>query len=219
MTRFFVPRKELQDKKGSVSGPELDHMRRVLRLRPGDRVTLFDDEGWEHEGVIRSYTDQLGEVEILTSFQSERESSLDITLAQALGKGEKMDLVVEKATELGVRAIAPFLSSRTVPRLDRAKMERRQARWGKIALSATKQSGRTRIPEILGVSDFPALVSRSWECDLQLLFWEEGFSGLRPPPWPPCRSSSSYGAILTVSVSASSQNACENLESASLKMI
>jgi len=59
MTRFFVPRKELQDKKGSVSGPELDHMRRVLRLRPGDRVTLFDDEGWEHEGVIRSYTDRL----------------------------------------------------------------------------------------------------------------------------------------------------------------
>ncbi|MEK7229629.1 MAG: 16S rRNA (uracil(1498)-N(3))-methyltransferase [Candidatus Binatota bacterium] len=173
MARFFVPRKELQDKKGSVSGPELDHMRRVLRLRPGDRVTLFDDEGWEHEGVIRSYTDRLGEVEILTSFQSERESSLDITLAQALGKGEKMDLVVEKATELGVRAIAPFLSSRTVPRLDRAKMERRQARWGKIALSATKQSGRARIPEILGVSDFPALVSRSWECDLKLLFWEE----------------------------------------------
>src|SRR3972149_2749358 len=92
MTRFFVPRKELQDKKGSVSGPELDHMRRVLRLRPGDRVTLFDDEGWEHEGVIRSYTDQLGEVEILTSFQSEREPSLDITLAQALGQGGTMDL-------------------------------------------------------------------------------------------------------------------------------
>jgi len=172
MARFFVPRKELQDKKGSVSGPELDHMRRVLRLRPGDRVTLFDDEGWEHEGVIRSYTDRLGEVEILTSFQSERESLLDITLAQALGKGEKMDLVVEKATELGVQAIAPFLSSRTVPRLDQAKMERRQARWGKIALSAAKQSGRARIPEILGVSDFPALVSRPWECDLKLLFWE-----------------------------------------------
>src|SRR3990167_5252230 len=103
MARFFVPRKELQDKKGSVSGPELDHMRRVLRLRPGDRVTLFDDEGWEHEGVIRSYTDQLGEVEILTSFQSERESSLDITLAQALGKGEKMDLVGEKAPGRGVK--------------------------------------------------------------------------------------------------------------------
>src|SRR3972149_4584229 len=111
MARFFVPRKELQDKKGSVSGPELDHMRRVLRLRPGDRVTLFDDEGWEHEGIIQSYAAGVGEIGIVKSYQPERESSLDVTLAQALGKGGKMDWVVEKATELGVRTIVPFLSS------------------------------------------------------------------------------------------------------------
>jgi len=173
MARFFVPKLNLQDKKGRISGQELEHMRKVLRLQPGDHVTLFDDEGWEHEGVIRSYTDELGEVEILNSSQPKREAALDITLAQALGKGEKMDWVVEKATELGVRTILPFFSSRTVPKLDRAKMERRQSRWKKIALSATKQSGRTKVPEILDVSDFADLVRKPWPCEQKLLFWEE----------------------------------------------
>lgn len=172
MARFFVPRKDLQDKKGSIAGQELEHMRKVLRLRPGDPVVLFDDEGWEHEGVIRSYTEEIGEVEILRSFKSERESSMEITLAQALGKGEKMDWIVEKATELGVRRIATFFSSRTVPKLDRERMERRQTRWQKIALSATKQCGRTQIPEILAVSDFANLIRQPWQCELKLFFWE-----------------------------------------------
>lgn len=172
MARFFVPKLNLQGKKSRISGQELEHMRKVLRLRPGDRVTLFDDAGWEHEGVIRSYTGELGEVEILNSSQPTREASLEITLAQALGKGEKMDLVVEKATELGVRTILPFFSARTVPKLDRAKIERRRSRWEKIALSATKQSGRTKIPEILDVSDFADLVRKPWQCELKLVFWE-----------------------------------------------
>ncbi|MFQ5903367.1 MAG: 16S rRNA (uracil(1498)-N(3))-methyltransferase [Candidatus Binatia bacterium] len=179
MHRFFVPRKDIQDKKGTVTGGELEHLRRVLRLRPGERVTLFDDEGWEHAGIVRSYTASVGEIEILESYQPKRESSLDITLAQALGKGEKMDLVVEKATELGVRTIVPFLSSHTVPRLDSKKIEGRHARWKKIALSAAKQSGRTRIPEILDLSDFGGLVHRPWPCELKLLFWEkESLQGL-----------------------------------------
>ncbi|MEK7783098.1 MAG: 16S rRNA (uracil(1498)-N(3))-methyltransferase [Candidatus Binatota bacterium] len=172
MARFFVPKKDLQGNRGSISGQELDHMRKVLRLRPGDRVTLFDDEGWEHEAIIRSYTEHLGEVDILKSSKCQRESPMDITLAQALGKGEKMDLIVEKATELGVGTISPFLSSRTIPRLDKEKMARRQTRWRKIALSAAKQSGRARIPEILDVSDFADLVRKPWQCELKLLFWE-----------------------------------------------
>lgn len=172
MARFFVPKKNLREKKGAIGGAELEHMRKVLRLRPGDRVTLFDDEGWEHEGIIRSYTEKLGEVEILESARPKRESPLSITLAQALGKGEKMDWIVEKATELGVRSMVPFFSSRTVPKLDTEKMERRKARWEKIALGAAKQSGRTQIPEILAVSDFAELVCRPWQCALKLLFWE-----------------------------------------------
>ena len=172
MARFFVFKKNLQGETATVTGQELEHMRKVLRLRPGDRVTLFDDEGWEHEGTIRSYAEGLGEIQLSKSYQPNREPSLRVTLAQALGKGEKMDWVIEKATELGAWAIVPFLCSRTVPRLDRAAFEKRAARWQRIALSAAKQSGRTRVPEILGVMDFSALVRPPWPCDLKLLFWE-----------------------------------------------
>lgn len=172
MARFFVFRENLRGETATVTGQELDHIRKVLRLAPGDPVTLFDDSGWEHEGVIRSYAARSGEIAILKSFQPERESPLRVTLAQALGKGEKMEWVVEKATELGVAQIAPFVSSRTVPRLDRAGSEKRRARWQKIALSATKQSGRTKVPEILEITDFPTLVRHAWPCALKLLCWE-----------------------------------------------
>lgn len=172
MARFFVRGKDLKEQKGWISGDELGHMRRVLRLRPGDRVMLFDDQGWEHEGVLRAYTEKSGEVEILRSFRAERDSALEVTLAQALGKGEKMDWIVEKATELGVRRIAPFVSARTVPRLEREKSERRRSRWEKIALSAAKQSGRAQIPEILPLGDFAEVIGRPWECSLKLFFWE-----------------------------------------------
>ena len=170
--RFFVTKENIQGGKAILGGAELEHMRKVLRLRPGDQVTLFDDGGWEHEGVIQSCTSQAGEIELLRSYQPGRESALEITLAQALGKGEKMDLVVEKATELGVQTIVPFLSSYTVPRLDGRRVERRHGRWGKIALSAAKQSGRTRIPRILELDTFETLVGKPWPCELKLLFWE-----------------------------------------------
>ncbi len=178
MARFFLPRKSIHNHKGIVTGQELDHLR-VLRFRPGDRITLFDDEGWEHEGIVRSFLERSAEIEIAKSYQPERESPLRICLAQALAKGDKMDFIVEKATELGARSILPFLSAYTVPRPESEKIERRVARWKKIALSAAKQSGRTEIPEILGLTDFVDLIRRPWPEGLKLLFWEqESLAGL-----------------------------------------
>ncbi len=172
MARFFLPRKNIDHQRATVAGPELDHLKRVLRLGPGDPIIFFDDAGWEHEAVIRSLNDQTAEIEILRSFQAERESPLKLTLAVGLTKGEKMDFVVEKATELGVQAIIPFVSAYTVPKLDQRKIEKRGQRWRKIALAAAKQSGRTRLPEIFSLSDFEDLV-RQTTSSLNLLFWEK----------------------------------------------
>jgi 16S rRNA (uracil1498-N3)-methyltransferase len=99
---------------------------------------------------------------------------LEIILAIGLTKGEKMDLVVEKATELGVQVIVPFVSQYTVPKLDDRKIEKRTARWQKIALSAAKQCGRTLIPEILTLCEFGELVQQSFPDSVKLLFWEKG---------------------------------------------
>ena len=105
MARFFVPRTNIRDQRALIDGAELAHLRRVLRFGPGDQVTIFDDAGWEHDAVIRQLSAETGELEILRSYEAERESKLEITLALGLTKGEKMDWVIEKATELGVRSI------------------------------------------------------------------------------------------------------------------
>ena len=172
MARFFLPQKQIHGQFGKIDGPELDHLRKVLRLKPGDLITVFDDAGWEHEAVIRSVTGAQGEVEIITSSQAQRESPLRLTLAVGLTKGEKIDFVVEKATELGVQTILPFASTHAVPRLDERKIAARAERWRKIALSATKQCGRLQVPEVLPLMPFEDLLAHAQPEDAKLLCWE-----------------------------------------------
>ena len=180
MARFFLPRSRIDGRRASIVGPELEHLRRVLRLRPGDQIVAFDDTGWEHEAVIRALDEAQGELEILRSHQAERESPLAIRLALALTKGDKMDYVVEKVTELGVKSIAPFLSRYSVPKLDERKAVQRAERWRKIALSAAKQCGRTLLPEILPVSDYRNTITSPTAGGLKLFFWErEGGQSLK----------------------------------------
>ena len=171
MARFFLPHKNLQANRGVIEGPELEHLRRVLRLQCGDRITVFDDTGREHDVVIRALSAERGEIEILRSYEPGRESPFPITLALGLTKGEKMGFVIEKATELGVQMILPFRSSRAIPKWDTEKIARRAARWRNIALSAAKQCGRTRMPEVLPLGEFPAVLNRPES--LKLLFWEK----------------------------------------------
>ena len=173
MARFFLSRSSIRGRRGTVVGAELEHLRRVLRLRPGDHLIAFDDTGWEHEAVIRALHEEQGELEILRSYQAGRESPLVVTLGVALTKGGKMDYVVEKATELGVQTIAPFVSRYTVPKLDDRKAIQRVARWQKIALSAAKQCGRTCLPAILPVCDYRDLITNRASGALKLLFWEK----------------------------------------------
>jgi 16S rRNA (uracil1498-N3)-methyltransferase len=173
MARFFVPRQNIHEQHAVLAGAELEHLRRVLRLEPGDSVNLFDDTGSEHEAVIRALGADRAELDIVRSVQSQRESSLALTLALGLTKGEKMDFVVEKATELGVQAILPFVSRYAVPKFDDDKIAKRTERWRKIAVSAAKQCGRSRMPEIVPLQSFRALVNQPSTGTLKLLFWEK----------------------------------------------
>lgn len=173
MARFFINRENIQSASATLAGQEFDHLRRVLRLTVGDVVTLFDDAGWEHEAVIAGLHADHGELKIRRSYEAGKESPLQLTLALGVTKGEKMDFVVEKATELGVAAILPFTSSFTVPKLDDKKIAKRSERWRKIALSAAKQCGRTQVPEILPLCEFRHMVAGAGDRELRLLFWEK----------------------------------------------
>jgi 16S rRNA (uracil1498-N3)-methyltransferase len=173
MARFFLPARQIEGHRATITGAELNHLRRVLRLRSQDRVVVFDDAGCEHEGIIRSLSEDGGEIDIIRSYQVNNESPLKTTLALGLTKGEKMDWVVQKATELGVHTVVPFVSSYTIPKLNERKVAQRSDRWQKIALSAAKQCGRVRIPEIMAVTAFGDLVEPASRDKLRLLFWEK----------------------------------------------
>jgi 16S rRNA (uracil1498-N3)-methyltransferase len=179
MARFFVPQRDISDGKARLQGGEFRHLQRVLRLREGDTLTLFDDAGVEHEGVILSLSPRVATVRILGSAAPARESPLAITLYQGVPKGRKMDLVVEKATELGVVAIVPFVSAFGTVSVAAALTKRE--RWQRIALAAAKQSGRTVIPEIGAALAFPEVLTAAATKDRALLFFEHAGATPLPP--------------------------------------
>jgi len=172
MARFFLPQANIQEGRGVVHGQELTHLMKVLRLRAGDCVTVFDNTGWEHEAVIETLTSERGELKIVESHPTDRDPSIPITLAVGLTKGEKLDWVIEKATELGVTTIIPLSSTFTVPKLDKEKIDKRAERWRKIAVSAAKQCGRSRVSEVRPLCSFENFLHEPWPETLKLIFWE-----------------------------------------------
>jgi len=134
-----------------------EHVARVLRLAPGDPLTLFNGDGADYAATIRSVDKREVRVQVLERQAVARESPLRLTLAQGVARGEKMDLIVQKATELGVARIVPLLTERAEVKLDPARAEKRLAHWRAVAASACEQCGRASLPEIQ-----PALPLAAW---------------------------------------------------------
>ena len=147
---------------GRITLPEAasHHVTRVLRLGAGDALTVFDGRGGEYDAAIERTPRGAVVVDVGAKLAVDRESALIVELGQGICKGGRMDLVIQKATELGVRTIRPVLCERTVVKLDPARAERRMAHWRTIAVHAAQQSGRTRIPEVAGVEDLDAWLAR-----------------------------------------------------------
>jgi 16S rRNA (uracil1498-N3)-methyltransferase len=121
---------------------------RVLRLEPGAACTLFDGRGGEFAAELGSCKGKSVRVRVLSHDPVERESPLQITLLQGVARGERMDLIVQKATELGVARLVPVLAERSVVKLDARQRERKQSHWQAVAVAACEQCGRNRIPAV-----------------------------------------------------------------------
>jgi 16S rRNA (uracil1498-N3)-methyltransferase len=163
--RLFVPSAHREGPLIRVTGNELRHLR-TLRLAAGARLVVFDEQGNEHEARVERVAARLAEVVVHATHRPQRESALDLVLAPALLKGSKMDLVVEKAVELGVRRIAPITSRYTLGAASRTE------RWRRIALAAAKQSGRTSVSPIDDAVSLDRLVRAPWP-GLRLIAWED----------------------------------------------
>jgi 16S rRNA (uracil1498-N3)-methyltransferase len=137
--------------KGSVvvlPQEESRHLSQVLRLKPGNEVLVFDGRGNEYLCKVLEAGKPAAKAEIVSRSEHSLESPLSLTLGQALAKGDKFDLVVQKATELGVTAIVPLITERADVRPTNEQAERRVERWRRISLESLKQCGRNRLVEI-----------------------------------------------------------------------
>jgi 16S rRNA (uracil1498-N3)-methyltransferase len=148
LTRVYVDAPLAAGTRVTLAGSAARHVTRVLRLRVGEALTLFNGSGGEYAASIEQ--SQGGRVAVAIGAQRaiERESPLALTLAQGVSRGERMDLVVQKATELGVSGLVPVLTERSVVRLTAQQAERRLNHWRAIAIAACEQSGRNRLPVI-----------------------------------------------------------------------
>jgi 16S rRNA (uracil1498-N3)-methyltransferase len=132
------------------------HALRVLRLRAGDALTLFDGSGGEWSATVASAARGRLAVEIGAWYDIERESPLRVTLVQGVSSGERMDATVQKATELGVATLQPVLGQKSVVKLAAERAAARVAHWRRVAIAACEQCGRNRLPEVLAVLSLDA---------------------------------------------------------------
>jgi len=180
MRRFFVQPELLRCSSATISGELFRHISTVLRLKPGAAIILADGCGHEAVAAIR----EIGKEGVAVDLQpfypvSVDDGALPVTLCQGLPKGEKMDLVLQKATELGVSRIVPFNADRSVARLEGDRLEKRVGRWEKIVQESARQSGRSRVPSVGFYGDLRELLQGEDGC-LKLLLWEgEKEQGLR----------------------------------------
>ena len=172
MHRFIVDPKSIHNGHLRIYGDDLKHLRKVLRLGPGDSINVFDGTGKEFEAKLLSVDKTCALAEITASFQTEAEPEINLTLFQGLLKGEKMDLIIQKGVELGVRSIIPVITDRTVVQVDNNKSEKKALRWSKIAREASKQCRRAMVPHILEPISFDEAISESKRYEAALLLYE-----------------------------------------------
>jgi 16S rRNA (uracil1498-N3)-methyltransferase len=155
MIRIFLPPEELTSEEVLITGNNARHLSLVLRVQPGDVITAFDGRGYKYEGIVIDTHKREIRVKVTGRTLYSVESPLEITLAQGIPKGEKMDLIIQKSTELGVHRIIPVITERT-----QVRHTHKVERWRKISLSASQQSGRDRVPAIQDPVDLEEFLSR-----------------------------------------------------------
>ena len=153
----------------SISGPEARHLKDVLRFKTGDAVILFDGSGFEFTGMITGIGKELVSVAVAEAKEGKTESPIEIVLGQGIPKSDKMDLIVQKSTELGVSRIVPLFTERVVPK---AFSSNKIERWQRIAVEACKQSGRVKVPVISEPVSIDQFVKDGGPSSLKLIPWE-----------------------------------------------
>lgn len=148
MQQFFAELSNITDGKIFLEGPDVNHIKNVLRMRQGEDIRVSDGGGKTYLCCISGYEEGKAVLDILKELDTDAELPSKIVLYQGLPKGDKMDWIVQKAVELGVHRVVPFAAKRSIVRLDGRKEQKKQSRWQTIAKGAAEQSGRGIVPEV-----------------------------------------------------------------------
>ncbi|MGN0362054.1 MAG: 16S rRNA (uracil(1498)-N(3))-methyltransferase [Bilifractor sp.] len=181
MYRFFTERSQIADGQIHLHGEDVNHIRNVLRMHPGEKILISCGDEWEYTCEIVSFAEEEVICHIVDAQKPGKELPSRIYLFQCLPKSDKMETVVQKAVELGAYEIVPVSSKRCVMRLDAKKAEQKVIRWNKIAESAAKQSKRMIIPAVHEVLTFRKALEYAGALDVRLIPYEleSGMAGTR----------------------------------------
>ncbi len=171
MHRFYVSPENIRDNTVIMPAEHGNHIKNVLRMKPGDTCMVFDGAGFEYEIMLEKiYPEPEGR--IINRFIAGTPDKIKITLVQGLAKGEKMDLLIQKGTEVGIDTFIPCRSERTIVKLDQSGAAKKRERWQKIAQSAAEQSHSLTVPVVEPVTDLAAVLRQVKPGQLAVIPWE-----------------------------------------------
>ena len=187
MTKFFVQPGDVSGNEVILTGENAAHAK-VLRLKAGEQVLVCDGAGREWLCAVSAVSGSETVLQVLEERVSETEAAVKVSVYMAFPKSDKLEHVIQKATELGAAEIVAFPSARCVSRPDEKSLKKKLDRWQKIAASAAEQSGRGAIPEVVVLPSFAEALKRGAEADLPLMFYENERSttlhmALSSPGW------------------------------------
>lgn len=172
MPRFFVGQDQIENDIITIVGDDAHHISRSLRMAVGDTITLCDMNGNDHECQLISFADSCVRAKIISSHPVTSEPPFRAYLFQALPKGDKLDLIIQKSVECGVFEITTFNSERCIAK-ERSNEENKLKRRQRIALEAAKQSGRGKVPKVNPTVSFDEMIKMTSSCDIKLFCYEK----------------------------------------------
>ena len=172
MHHFFVTPQQISGDKIRIEGGDVNHMKNVLRMKLHEKAEISDGESRTYLCEVEAYEEDVAVLHILEEMEADTEPASKLYLFQGLPKSDKMELIVQKAVELGVYQVIPVAMKRSVVRLDDKKAAKKADRWNSIAESAAKQSGRSRIPEVTMPLSYNEALKMAEELDVTLLPYE-----------------------------------------------
>jgi len=179
MQRYFVAPEQLKQDQIVIMGDDVHHLKNVMRCQPGDEIICCAGEGEDHLAEIELITAKEVIARVKKTFPSIGEPNVHVTVAQSIPKGDKWEWVLQKGTEIGAVRFVPFISERTIVKIDARKQDKKVERWRKIAKEAAEQAHRGRIPEVSAPLTWTEMLAKAKQAETAWICYEKGGKPLK----------------------------------------